>query len=53
MTKDNFYIVFEGGDGSGKTTLSKKAVKYIPNSILSKEPTELPIGKKIRSNWGW
>lgn len=45
-------IIFEGLDGCGKTTVSKKICEYLQNknlpSIWSKEPTDFPTGLKIR-----
>ncbi|VVB75896.1 putative thymidylate kinase [Candidatus Tiddalikarchaeum anstoanum] len=48
-------IVFEGADGSGKTTQSKLLYKYLKHKglkvILTKEPTKGPIGRLIRKNF--
>ena len=47
------FIVFEGIDGSGKTTLSKMLHEYFVNFIgpshWTCEPTNNPVGKMIRS----
>lgn len=42
------YIVFEGPDGIGKTTLIENVHKSIPGSILSKHPGATPLGRVIR-----
>ena len=47
------YIVFEGMDGSGKSTCIKEMGEWLKkefeiNSIVTKEPGCTPIGKKIR-----
>ncbi|MBE7410841.1 MAG: dTMP kinase [Leptospiraceae bacterium] len=53
MESTGKFIVFEGLDGCGKTTVSKKICEYLQNknipSIWSKEPTDFPTGKKIRN----
>lgn len=45
-------IVIEGIDGTGKTTQAKKLVEYLNThgypAIFLKEPTDGPIGQKIR-----
>jgi len=46
-------IVIEGIDGSGKTFIAQKLVKYLENKgykvFLTKEPTEGPTGKLIKN----
>lgn len=46
------YIVFEGIDGSGTTTQSKKLVKFLQDegvkAIWTCEPTKGPIGRLVR-----
>lgn len=42
------FIVVEGTDGSGKTTLSKRLHESIPNSVLTHEMSDGVIGKFIR-----
>ena len=48
----NRFIVFEGIDGSGKTTLSKMALKHLADQgfpvIWLREPSDSKWGKKIR-----
>lgn len=43
------FIVFEGIDGSGKTTLCKALASTLPNSVMTAEPTHGSIGSMIRS----
>jgi dTMP kinase len=47
-----FFIAFEGVDGSGNTTQSKLLCKYLESKgqkvMMTKEPTDNPIGKTIR-----
>ncbi|MDF3819399.1 dTMP kinase [Leptospira sp. 96542] len=52
MPKNFLFVVFEGIDGSGKTTVSKQVSEAltgikIPN-VWHREPTESVYGKKIR-----
>lgn len=47
-----FFITIEGIDGSGKTTLAKNLYNYFSTiypTILTKEPSETVVGKKIRA----
>jgi dTMP kinase len=47
------FITFEGPDGCGKSTLARSICKEIGQKItceISLEPTNLPIGKLIRSH---
>lgn len=50
--KSPMLIVFEGIDGSGKTTLSKKLFSYLKkkkyNTVWFREPSDSKWGKKIR-----
>lgn len=45
-------IAFEGGDGSGKSTIAGRIVKLLnaqnKNAVYLKEPTDGPIGKELR-----
>lgn len=43
------FIVFEGIDGSGKTTLCRALASKIPNSVTTAEPTHDAIGSIIRN----
>jgi len=46
------FIVFEGIDGSGKTSQVKKLGKYLSKEydvVLTKEPTAGVIGKLIKN----
>lgn len=47
------FIVFEGTDGSGKSTQLKLLVKYLEakgvNAFLTREPTDSPFGAILRS----
>ena len=46
------FIVFEGMDGTGKSTISKRILKWLEENnhkaIYTKEPGGSPIGNKIR-----
>lgn len=44
------YIVIEGIDGAGKTTISNILVKELKNSITIKEPSNSKIGEFIRNS---
>ncbi len=50
--QQGFFIVFEGIDGSGKTTQSFLLKEFLDekgyDTVLLREPTEGPWGKKIR-----
>lgn len=55
MEKNNYkgkYIVFEGLDGSGQSTQAALLVDFLNqqgiNAFLTKEPTDMEIGKLIR-----
>jgi dTMP kinase len=52
MEKGRF-IVFEGIDGSGKTTQAKMLAEWLREQgktvVLTAEPTELPSGKELRA----
>lgn len=51
-TKNGIFIVLEGGEGSGKTTIAKKLVQKFNNedikAIYIREPGGDPISEKIR-----
>jgi dTMP kinase len=51
MTK-GFLIVFEGIDGTGKTTMSRRLASWLNENghpaVWLKEPTDGPYGRKIR-----
>ena len=48
-----FFIVFEGIDGSGKTTQAKLLADWLRENgrdvVLTAEPTSLPTGKELRA----
>jgi len=43
------FIVIEGLDGSGKSTQAKKLARNLKNSLLTREPTDEPIGSLCRA----
>ena len=47
-----FFITFEGGEGAGKSTLSKKIYQYLVKQkkavLFTKEPGGTKLGKKVR-----
>lgn len=45
---DNKFFVFEGVNGSGKSSLIDRLTKEIPNSIRTREPGGTPLGEKLR-----
>lgn len=51
--KQGYFITFEGGDGSGKSTQIKKLKAYLESRgfdvLLTREPGGTRIGEKIRS----
>ncbi|MDR0383832.1 MAG: dTMP kinase [Christensenellaceae bacterium] len=50
--KQNMFIVIDGPDGTGKTTISRLLVemfiKQNKNAVLTAEPTSSPLGVQIR-----
>lgn len=42
------YIVFEGGEGSGKSTVWKALQKSFPDAVFVREPGGTPLGEEIR-----
>ena len=42
------FIVIEGGDGSGKTTMVDKLAMEFPDIIYTQDPGGTPFGEKIR-----
>lgn len=52
MVKKGLFIVLEGPDGSGKSTIASKLKSYIEDLglkvVLTREPGGTPIGEKIR-----
>jgi len=42
------FIVLEGIDGCGSTTQARLLAEAIPNSLLTREPSDGPVGKLIR-----
>ncbi len=45
---DNRFFVFEGVNGSGKSSLIDRLNREIPNSIKTREPGGTPLGEKLR-----
>ena len=47
------FIVFEGGDGAGKTTQARLLAEWVTaqgrEAVLTREPGEGPVGEKIRA----
>ena len=47
-----FFVVFEGGDGAGKSTQVKKLTEKLESLketvVLTREPGGTELGKKIR-----
>jgi dTMP kinase len=52
MTANGLFVAFEGLDGSGQTTQSKLLAGFLKGKgadvVLTKEPTDEGVGKKIR-----
>lgn len=46
--KKGRFIVIEGGEGSGKTTMVKLAKELLPNAVVTREPGGAPFAEKIR-----
>jgi dTMP kinase len=46
--KKGLFCVFEGIDGSGKSTLIHTLARSLPEAVFLKEPSDLPTGKLIR-----
>jgi len=42
------FIVFEGGDGSGKTTFVERLKKEFPDFVYTQDPGGTSLGKQIR-----
>ena len=53
MNKKGLFIVIEGGEGSGKTTISKKLQQVLEesgyNTLLTREPGGDPVSEMIRN----
>lgn len=45
---NGLFIVFDGPDGSGKTTLVRKISEFFSNSYITCEPSTLDTGKEVR-----
>lgn len=43
------YIIIEGGDNAGKSTLVTNLEKRLPNSIATRHPGATPIGQHLRT----
>jgi dTMP kinase len=46
---ENRFFVFEGVNGSGKSSLIDRLSKEIPNSLKTREPGGTPLGEKLRN----
>lgn len=42
------FIVFEGLDGSGKTTALERLAAHLTDPLITREPSDGPVGKLIR-----
>ncbi len=42
------FIIFEGGEGSGKTTVVERMKKEFPNFVYTHEPGGTSLGKQVR-----
>ena len=49
MDKKPAFIVFCGGEGSGKTTVKEKLKELYPDALFTREPGGSPYGETIRS----
>lgn len=43
------FIVLEGGEGAGKSTIARHLASTIPNSVLTREPGGTPFAEKLRA----
>lgn len=52
MSKNGFFITFEGIDGCGKTTQLKLAAKFLKSNglipVILREPGSTPVSEKVR-----
>ncbi|MBA3725163.1 MAG: dTMP kinase [Armatimonadetes bacterium] len=42
------FVTLEGPEGAGKSTLAAALAKRLPNVLLTREPGDGPVGRKIR-----
>lgn len=43
------YIIFSGGEGSGKSTVVNQLGERLPEALLTREPGAMPFGQAVRS----
>src|SRR6185295_6584328 len=46
--KKGKFIVLEGGEGSGKTTIAERLINAIPNLVIAQDPGGTPLGQYVR-----
>jgi dTMP kinase len=51
------FIVLEGIDGSGTSTIANRLAEHYQSAVLTYEPTGRPVGelirKRLKGEWGW
>jgi len=48
MDKRGKFIVLEGGEGSGKTTIGERLKLEFPDTVYTQDPGGTPLGEKLR-----